>query len=356
HHPRARHADIWVITDRQRSDQVVAAIDAGATTFLVRPLDAMQLRSRIELAELTLPEIEPADEEASAEAVWIVEHLPDAIAILGPDGRIRFASSQFESVLGYTSDALVGIDCVSLCHPADVSRFLNATTTAIDQREHVTTVEVRFRHAAGEWQDVDVRFLYLRDTPAAGELLLVIRDDTSRRDREQQLERQAFYDPLTHLANRALFMEHLSQALARAERFNRTIAVMYIDLDAFKRVNDRYGHLAGDAVLVHVARQIRQSIRANDVAARLSGDEFIVLIEDFADDASVHVIARRIQEALQQPLETEGQTIVASASIGIGFSQPGTIDTATILRDADRALYQDKAAGRRAAADDEPVA
>jgi diguanylate cyclase (GGDEF)-like protein/PAS domain S-box-containing protein len=343
--PAGRHVAIWVITDRGRPEQVAAAIDAGATSFLERPPDVQQLKARLEalepMSEVSVGASGPAERTDPVDR--LVEHLPDAVAIINDDGQIRFISSQVEAILGYTRDMLVGVNCIGLCHPDDVSKLLQQLMATVDHPERFTMVGVRLRRADSAWQDVDIRCRDLRDDPAVGGLLMVIRDDTSRRDREQQLERQAFYDPLTGLANRALFMEHLAQALARSERFNRPIALLYLDLDDFKRVNDNFGHLAGDAVLISVAQQIRSSIRANDIAARLSGDEFVILIEDLSDEEHVRIVARRIQAMLREPMSADGHAILVDASVGIAFSRPGVMTPTALLRDADRALYHAKA-------------
>jgi len=160
------------------------------------------------------------------------------------------------------------------------------------------------------------------------------------------LARQAFHDPLSNLPNRALFMERLKHALTRAESLDRSVAVLFLDLDNFKVVNDSLGHQNGDHLLIAVAERIMGCLRNEDSAGRLSGDEFTVLIENVADVAEAERVAQRIQAALQTPVTIEGREVFTGASIGIAVSTPGYDGPDSLLRDADLAMYRAKAHGR----------
>jgi diguanylate cyclase (GGDEF)-like protein len=175
---------------------------------------------------------------------------------------------------------------------------------------------------------------------------MLARDNTEQKELEEKLERQALYDPLTGLANRALFMDHLEQAIARADRNNQLVAALFMDLDNFKRINDTYGHLAGDHVLAEIANRLRAAIRANDTAARLSGDEFSVLIEDVATEQDVMTVTSRILRALRATVELDGDVIYTTVSIGVAFNTARPVTGVDMLRNADRALYHAKARGK----------
>jgi diguanylate cyclase (GGDEF)-like protein len=169
--------------------------------------------------------------------------------------------------------------------------------------------------------------------------------DAHRRELEEELRHQALHDPLTGLSNRALFKDRVERALARRKPFDKTIAVVFIDLDDFKTVNDSLGHAAGDELLVTVAQRINDCLRTDDTAARLGGDEFAVLLEDVSDLDDVAIPAQRILEAMALPVEVEDKMISVRASIGIALHQEGQ-GAAELLRNADSAMYGAKNSGK----------
>jgi diguanylate cyclase (GGDEF)-like protein len=175
--------------------------------------------------------------------------------------------------------------------------------------------------------------------------VLSLRDVTARQALEDELRHQAFHDGLTGLANRALFEEHLVQALARARRHGQPVAVLFLDLDDFKTINDSLGHEAGDALLREAAIRIASAVRADDTAARLGGDEFAVLAETFAHDDDALIIATRLLAALAEPFEVAGRELRVSASVGLAWSD-GSIGVRELMRDADTAMYAAKDAGK----------
>jgi diguanylate cyclase (GGDEF)-like protein len=161
-----------------------------------------------------------------------------------------------------------------------------------------------------------------------------------------RFEHQAFHDPLTQLANRDLFNDRVRHALAKRGEPGRTVAVMYLDLDDFKTVNDSLGHAAGDALLVQVAERLRISVRPDDTAARLGGDEFAILMEDITSEAEVTAVAKRILDSLNTPFDIAGEVVWAHATIGIARIAPGQIDLPDLLRRADLAMYTAKGEGK----------
>jgi diguanylate cyclase (GGDEF)-like protein len=161
-----------------------------------------------------------------------------------------------------------------------------------------------------------------------------------------RFEHQAFHDPLTQLANRDLFNDRVRQALARRGEPGRTVAVMYLDLDDFKTVNDSLGHAAGDALLVQVAERLRLSVRPDDTVARLGGDEFAILMLDVTAEAEATAVAKRILDSLNTPFDIAGEVVWAHATIGIARIAPGQIDLPDLLRRADLAMYTAKGEGK----------
>ncbi|HEY7132453.1 MAG TPA: EAL domain-containing protein, partial [Candidatus Limnocylindrales bacterium] len=171
---------------------------------------------------------------------------------------------------------------------------------------------------------------------------------------KEQLRYQAYHDPLTGLANRSLFLEQVDERI-QAEGVDRRPVVLFVDLDDFKVVNDTLGHVAGDRLLIAVADRVRGCVRASDVAARLGGDEFAILLEDGADLSESIAVARRILEALQAPLQIDGQEVAIAASIGVAAARAGTDRADELLRNADVAMYTAKAGGKNRFAVFEPT-
>jgi len=172
---------------------------------------------------------------------------------------------------------------------------------------------------------------------------------TSIRERDQlraELAYQAAHDALTTLPNRASATEQLGAAMARCQRDGRGLAVLFVDLDHFKRVNDTAGHAAGDRVLAEVARRMRSAVRQGDVVFRLGGDEFLVIMESVADEVSAEAVGRRLIRALSEPIDIGGRIVSVSASVGVALSLDGGVDADWLLREADEALYRAKRAGR----------
>ncbi len=185
----------------------------------------------------------------------------------------------------------------------------------------------------------------LTDDPAVAGLALNFRDVSERKALEEQLRKLAFHDPLTLLANRSLFWNRVEHALALAQRTRQRVAVMFLDLDNFKNVNDSLGHDAGDRLLQAAAQRLVKSTRPSDTVARLGGDEFAILLEGIAGETDVERIATPISAAFNQPLLLDGREIETSASIGVACSQSGD-DAEQLLRNADIAMYNAKTAGK----------
>jgi diguanylate cyclase (GGDEF)-like protein len=173
-----------------------------------------------------------------------------------------------------------------------------------------------------------------------------VRELAGTRQEAEEYAHKALHDQLTKLANRALFIDRVRHALSRREEPGNDVAVMYVDLDDFKTVNDSLGHAAGDALLVQVADRMQISVRPDDTVARLGGDEFAVLMTDVANEAEATNVAKRILDSLNTPFEIQGHEVWAHATIGIARTAPGRLEVADLLRRADLAMYTAKGAGK----------
>jgi diguanylate cyclase (GGDEF)-like protein len=180
-------------------------------------------------------------------------------------------------------------------------------------------------------------------------LVFTARDIGQRKDLERQLSFQALHDPLTGLANRSLFVDRVEHALVRTQRRRGLLAVLFLDLDDFKQINDGHGHGVGDRLLVAIAARIAGTLRGADTVARMGGDEFAVLLEDLDDPAEVPILANRIAAAVAEPYEFGGLEAFAAVSIGVALGSGTDTDPEELLRNADVAMYVAKAKGKHRA-------
>jgi diguanylate cyclase len=177
-------------------------------------------------------------------------------------------------------------------------------------------------------------------------VILNVHDITKQRELEEQLRHDALHDPLTGLWNRPAFSQYAEKACLRAQREGFTLALLFVDLDGFKQVNDTLGHGLGDEVLIQVGRRLRSCLRGTEVLARLGGDEFTVLIERVSGAGDAIDIADRIHDTLTRPFEGPEGPLYLGASVGIALSENGRLSAAELLRDADHAMYSAKRSGR----------
>src|SRR5712691_1362561 len=276
----------------------------------------------------------------------LVQNASDVIAILDSDGRIGYASPAAQSVWGQTPEQLRGAALLDLVHPDEHGGAGAYLANLLAQPGGTLVNELRLRHSDGTWRDFEVVATNMLDQPAVEGIVATCRDITQRKAFERELSRLAFSDTLTGLPNRALLLDRITHALDRAERQMRRVAVLFLDLDRFKLVNDSLGHAQGDALLIEAANRINACLRTGDTAARLGGDEFTVLLEDVQNEPQAVEVAERIAEALRLPVILEGREVFVSFSIGIALSGPDAARPDAVLRNADLALYRAKADGR----------
>ncbi len=275
-------------------------------------------------------------------------HASIGMALLAFDGRIVQANPALAQTLGRSIDELTQLPLQAVVAPDDkaaLERHLGLTSVAEFQR---FAGELKFLTARGDpvWLSLHCSFF---TEPDAAEpcLILQAQDVSARRTAEAGLAHMAFHDALTGLPNRRRFMEALAAAVARAKTDpSRAWAVIFLDFDRFKLVNDSLGHGAGDDLLQQLARRLQDKLRPSDMVARLGGDEFAILAERIEQERDAVVLAERLLDALKKPFPVAGTDITASASMGITFSAFGYDSAEDVLRDADTAMYKAKDAGK----------
>ncbi len=272
----------------------------------------------------------------------LVQHSSDVIIVTRADGAVRFVSPSASRVLGYDPSSMVRRSVSELLHPDDRERAASFFSTAAKTPGVTGPVEWRFSQPDGSWLHAEILATNLLHDPTVKGVVLNTRDVSERRRLEEQLTHQAFHDPLTGLANRALFRDRVSHALALAQRRGSPVTVLFLDLDDFKKVNDSLGHGEGDRLLIAVAERFLACARSADTVARLGGDEFAILIEGAEGRDG---LPDRLAAAMSHPFSLSGNQVRATASIGVASASPD--DRADdLLRNADMAMYAAKRHGK----------
>ncbi len=293
-----------------------------------------------ELRERQRAELELQRSEARFRS--LVQGTSDLVVALDASGRFTYVSPSSQRVLGMRPEELVGSSVLERVHPDDLAAAQAAFERLSAGPDHAGTFVVRMRHADGSWRTLDAHGRNLLHDPNVAGIVASGRDVTERQDFEAQLIRQALYDPLTGLPNRALLMDHLSSALGRARDADHRVALLVLDLDRFTLVNESYGHRAGDALLLGVARRLEELTRPGDTVARLGSDEFAVLLARVRGLREATGVAERLAERLEAPFQLDEQETYVSASVGIALGTGRGQDAADLLRDADVALHRAK--------------
>ncbi|MEA2253150.1 MAG: hypothetical protein QOG70_3392 [Solirubrobacteraceae bacterium] len=306
---------------------------------------ATQVALAIESADLS-EEVHRRSSEARFSS--LVQHASDLITVLDAEATVVYQSPSIERVLGYAPEDVIGTRFDRLLVPGEEGRLLHLLADGSGYAGHETEVlECALHHRDGSVRHFEILHTNLIEDDAVRGIVLNGRDVSERRAFEEQLAHQAFHDPVTNLANRAFFAERVRHAVARGLREKNALAVIFLDLDDFKTINDSLGHAAGDQVLGEVAKRLSASIRSSDTAARFGGDEFAVLLEDVDGPDQAAEAAERILESLIDPLHVEGKEIVVRCSLGLSMLEPGeTADAEELIRNADAAMYIAKRDGK----------
>jgi len=333
------------VRDSQDPTTRVTLAGNDELSWLARIVDGMaialqerreRLRSNNEALRRTIKELAATNS--------ILEHVVEGISQIGADGRYTHVNTAYARMLQYPTSDLVGMHWESTIAPNDHEKF----RVAVKQMEAGEKVEVEVQGRQKDGSTFHQEVVLIPDPTGVndGGSYCFFKDITERKRLEHQVEHQAFHDALTGLPNRVLFIDRLWHAQARAHRSRLATAVLFLDLDNFKVINDSLGHDAGDALLKGIAERLKDCVRPADTVSRLGGDEFTIILEDLHDVHEATEVASRIVESLQYPIIAVHGNIFATASIGIAYSEHGNDDPDELLRDADTAMYQAKARGK----------
>lgn len=296
-------------------------------------------------------------EEAFAESEerfrQLFENSVDALFIHDEEGRIVDCNVEAYRSLGYTREELLALSVKDIAEDVISEEEREAMVgetpwqRAMSGRpgKPVGTHENRHRRRDGTTFPVEVALASM-DYGGRRMIFAAVRDITERKAREERLSHQAFHDSLTGLPNRALFLDRLEHALARGQRREFGIAVLFLDLDNFKDVNDSFGHDAGDRLLVEIGGRLASCVRSADTVARLAGDEFTLLLEDVGEIQEAVRVAERIETVFEKPVRLDARELAVTASIGVVVETGSGRSPQQLLNDADTAMYRAKKAGR----------
>jgi diguanylate cyclase (GGDEF)-like protein/PAS domain S-box-containing protein len=276
------------------------------------------------------------------------DYAPIGMALVTLDGKWMQVNRSLCDIVGYEEEDLLGSQFQTITHPEDLDRFLQEVVDVLEGRVQASQVEKRYvnKHGQEIWAHVSISLIQGTNQKPAS-LILQIQDITDRKHAEQRLMHEAYHDPLTGLPNRAWFKEQLAIELSRQKRNPQNMfAVLFLDLDRFKIINDSLGHMHGDQLLIGIARRLRQCLRTEDLIARLGGDEFTILLTDIKDATDAVRVAERVQKRISQPFKIGGFDAFTTVSTGIALSTPDYSGPEDLLRDADTAMYQAKSQGK----------
>ena len=267
------------------------------------------------------------------------------MALTGLDGRFVQVNRALCELTGYSEAFLMDTAFGAITHPEDVAADLDALGRLRSGELRTFATEKRYLHADGHavWISLNVSVVSGRGGPRY--FVAQMQDVTERRRAEADLAHQAMHDALTGLPNRALFMDRLGVALSHLERRPWPLAVMFVDVDRFKLINDSLGHQSGDELLRDLAQRLKDTMRASDTVARIAGDEFTILCQDLTDESEEVALAERLVAALREPFSVGGREIYVSASIGVAHARGGHADADALVAHADAAMYHAKAHG-----------
>jgi diguanylate cyclase (GGDEF)-like protein/PAS domain S-box-containing protein len=270
------------------------------------------------------------------------------MALVSAEGRWLQVNRSLCAILGYSEEEMLGMSFQDITHPDELASVGAHVRQMLEGRAPTCQTEKRYLHKDGH-----VVWIYLSISRVAGgheagaRLIFQIQDITDRKQAEQRLLHDAFHDVLTGLPNRALFIDRLERVIVHTNRRpGYRFAVLFVDLDRFKLINDTMGHLAGDDLLVGIARRLERCLRQEDTVARFGGDEFAILLDGVQDVRDATRVAERINYELALPFRVGRREVAASASIGIALSASGYEKPEDVLHDADAAMYRAKASGR----------
>jgi diguanylate cyclase (GGDEF)-like protein/PAS domain S-box-containing protein len=323
------------------SGSLKRAVEESLATLAAEVALALQSATLIE---------EKLNQRSEARLGALIKNASDVICIVGRDTAVSYLSPSMRQTFGHQPDVLVGAPLTEMVHTDDAVRVVTFLAAVAAQPPGQSLMaEFRVRHTAHGWRDVEALGANLLEEDAVSGIVLNIRDISERKSLQAELEHQAFHDTLTGLPNRALFRNRVEHALGGQLRSGQSVAVLFLDIDDFKTVNDSLGHAAGDRVLQEMGRRLESCMRPTDTAARLGGDEFAILINDSESETSAIEVTQRVMSALAAPISLDDREVTVRASIGIAYSDGEKLrcqDAEELLRNADAAMYMAKESGK----------
>lgn len=346
--PGCEAVPVFVMTGMDDYRSVNAAYEAGATDFISKPVRWPVLLHRVRFLIRTGAHFRQL-QRSEARNRAMLEAVPDTLLSLSRTGTFRTYKPGLNALPGLSGDD-VGRKLAEAL-PGEIARMTLAAAQRALGRGHLESVECRVQDQGRE------RHFEARIVPSGKEeVIALLRDVTDQREHAENITRLAYYDALTGLPNRVLFEDRLAGAMAQAARNARRVALLFVDLDHFKSVNDSLGHKAGDDLLRHASRRLADCVRSSDsvtriglgdhVVSRWAGDEFTVMLTGLTDSGEASKVCARILERFREPFVIDGRHIYASVSAGIAVYPDDGVDPATLLRNADTAMYIAKSEGR----------
>lgn len=318
--------------------------------FLLAAIGMFILRSLLRPLVVRLIASENKANEKEMQIKAVVDSVGEGIIIIDQTGAIDSFNAAASQIFGYSSSEVLGKNLKMLMppemrapHDVSMKRYLNGGEPHVIGRKGVELSGVR-KNGTIFALELTVNEIHLDQYRM---FVGIVRDITARKEIEERMTFLAQYDSLTKLPNRALFMDRLESAVARANRSQTTLAVLFLDLDGFKKINDNFGHQIGDDLLKQFGARLKSAVRNTDTVARLGGDEFTIILEDLTDTTrDIKIVADKIIEAMQNPFDLGEQQITVTTSIGIALHKAEEINPDDLLRRADAAMYQAKKSGK----------
>ena len=344
---------VIMVTGALGEEAAVELLKAGAKDYVLKDKLA-----RLPYAiERTLAEAENLKARRESERLLrdsearfrnVLEHAPTGIAVTSIDGRFVEVNQSFCNLLGYTREELLQLSYLEITHPDDRAKSSDREKQLLDGVINSSRLEKLCVSKGGDAVWVQATVSLLRDSSGAPlNFIGQIEDITERKRNQEEIRQLAYYDVLTGLPNRRLLLDRLNQALAQAQRHQRSLAVMFLDLDHFKEINDTLGHDVGDELLKVVAKRLELCVRGGDTVSRLGGDEFLIILSEIARQQDAALVAEKVLDLLSSPLTIHGHKLAITTSVGIAiYSVDSGDDSMKLIKKADIAMYQAKEAGR----------
>jgi diguanylate cyclase (GGDEF)-like protein/PAS domain S-box-containing protein len=364
---RSADTPVIVVSGESSIDAAIRALRGGAADFVRKPYEPEELLRRIDniLARRRLEKennhILQRLQQSEKWHRFLVNSSPDFIYTLDSEGRFTFVNDRVETLLGYRREELLGQHYSMVIHEDDIARAEHVFNERRAGDRNARNIEIRLKCNPGSRRprpmncrcravELTATGMYDEEAgPFEGRFIGsygVAKDITERKQAEETVHFQAYHDLLTGLPNRALFRDHLGLMLAQGRRNQKPLAVLSLDLDHFKVINDSLGHTIGDELLLAVGARLRQCLREGDTLARLGGDEFAVLLPTLVSRSDVDHICRKIIQVLSRPVYVKGHEIYISVSIGACVAPEDGEMIDSLIRQAEIAMYQAKTQGR----------